>query len=82
MDKKYIIKYKILLKNASPLLNKEIKINNCMSELHAQIKLEEYLKRKYINFDKLVVESVKEDFILNNIFSGNNFNDIFNMFKK
>jgi hypothetical protein len=60
-DKKYIIKYEIILDGASPLKDKEIKINNCCNGVHAQVRLEEYLKKKYINFKQLVVVECKED---------------------
>jgi hypothetical protein len=40
-----------------------MKVKNCMSELHAKIKLEEYLKKKYDNFQRLVVYSATEDFV-------------------
>lgn len=73
--KKYVIKYRVLLEGAEPLENKEIKIANCMSSFHAQVRLEEYLKKKYINFKQLVVKECKEDYDLNNIFS--QFGDIF-----
>jgi len=73
--KKYVIKYRVLLEEADPLENKEIKIANCMSGVHAQIRLEDYLKKKYINFKKLIVIECKEDYDLNNIFS--QFGDIF-----
>jgi hypothetical protein len=68
MDKKYHIKYRIILEGASPLENKEIKIAHCMSGLHAQTRLEEYLKRKYINFKRLEVSSCKEHNDLSGMF--------------
>ena len=55
MSKKYDIKYKVILEGADPLTNKEIKIDNCMSGVHAQVRLEDYLKKKYINFKQLIV---------------------------
>lgn len=58
--KKYTIKYEIVLEGASPLKGKEIKIDKCMSGVHAQIKLEDYLKRKYSNFKQLIVKSCSE----------------------
>jgi hypothetical protein len=73
--KKYVIKYRVLLEGAEPLENKEMKISNCMSSFHAQVRLEEYLKKKYINFKQLIVKECKEDYDLNNIFS--QFGDIF-----
>lgn len=55
MNKKYRVKYKVLLEGASPLEDKEIKIDNCSNGVHAQVRLEEYLKKKYINFKQLIV---------------------------
>lgn len=81
--KKYRIKYRVLLEGSDPLENKEIKIDHCMSSFHAQVRLEDYLKKRYINFKQLIVEECKEDMDFNNIFSS--FGDIFgknNDFKK
>lgn len=76
MYKSFCIKYKVLLEYGNSLENKEIKIKNCMGGVHAQIKLEEYLKKKYKNFAKLIVKECKEDLIFQyndmfkNIFEG------------
>lgn len=59
--KKYIIKYTVELDGADPIKDKEIKIDNCLSDLHAKSRLEDYLKRKYINFKRLMVHSCHED---------------------
>lgn len=82
MNKKYIIKYKIILEDSEPLDNKEIKISNCMSSFHAQVRLEEYLQKKYINFKKLIVYECKEDILaqFGDMFGSSNFNDIFKRF--
>jgi len=74
--KKYRIKYRVILEGASPLENKEIKIDKCMSSVHAQVRLEDYLKKKYINFKQLVVSECKEDLDFDKIFT--QFGDIFN----
>ena len=84
MGKKYIIKYEILLQNGTKISNKEIKINNCISEIEAQVKLEKYLIKKNPNFKQLIVHSCTEDILsafdnmFGNIFDNNN---IFNNFK-
>lgn len=52
----------------APLVDKEIKVKNCMSSVQAQVKLEEYLKKKYKNFKQLIVENCKEDFDILNMF--------------
>ena len=75
-DKKFIIKYEIVLDGAPNMKDKEIKVDKCMSSFHAQVKLEEYLKKKYINFKQLIVYSVTEDYLSNL----GDFGDIFNQF--
>jgi hypothetical protein len=47
-EKKYIIKYTIELVDALPLTNKEIKISNCMSDLHARLDLKNTLKKNIL----------------------------------
>ena len=74
-NKKYRIKYEIHLQGGEVLKDKEIKIDKCMSDIHAQVRLEDYLKRKYINFERLVVTAPIVEVTLNNIFS--QFGDIF-----
>ena len=79
--KKYILKYEIYLIDSEPLLDKEIKISNCENELQAKFRLEDYLKRKYVNFKSLVVKSCKEKFDLEDAFKfsqTSEFADIFN----
>lgn len=61
MEKKYIVKYEIIFDDGKTLKGKEIKIAKCLSELQAQIRLEDYLKRKYINFKQLIVIECKQD---------------------
>ena len=74
MNKKYCIKYKVFFDHGDPLKNKEIKIDKCMSGVHAQVRLEEYLKKKYKHFARLEVEECKEDSIFGQ------FDDIFGNF--
>jgi hypothetical protein len=61
MEKTYLIKYSISFTDNSSLAGKEMKVKNCMSDLHAKIKLEEFLKKKHLKFKILVVESCRED---------------------
>ena len=84
MHKKYKIKYKVILEGADPLEDKEIKIDNCMGGFHAQVRLEEYLKKKHTNFKQLMVFECSEvtktlfgdlDGNMDNLFS--QFGDIF-----
>lgn len=78
-NKTYIIKYEVQFTDNSGLFGKEIKIKNCVSEIHAKIELEKYLQRKYPMFKQLIINSCKEDILSNfsNIFSGYDFGDIF-----
>jgi len=84
MNKKYKIKYKILLEGAPALEDKEINIDNCHNGVQAQVRLEDYLKKKYINFKQLIVFECEEmmktpfgdfDMGMGDIFK--NFGDIF-----
>lgn len=56
----YIISYGIYFNDGSYFSGK-MKVKNCMSELHAKIKLEDYLKRKHNNFKQLVVYKCQMD---------------------
>lgn len=68
----YIIDYGIYFNN-SHYESHTIKVKNCMSDLHAKIKLEEYLKNKHSNFSKLVVYKCYVDFLgMSEIFGKNN----------
>ena len=59
----YIIEYEAQAKNGAVLKSGKIKVKNKTSSIQAQISLEDYLKRKVIGFNKLVVKSCKEDFM-------------------
>ena len=59
----YIIKYQAKDKNGVLLKAGTIKVKNKTSPISAQISLEDYLKRKVDRFDKMIVESCKEDSI-------------------
>ena len=69
--KKFRIKYKVLFTDGDSFENKEILISNCQGGVHAQVRLEDYLKRKYINFKQLIVSECKEE---------NNFDDLMSQF--
>lgn len=58
--KTYLIDYILHLKG-KPQESHTIKVKNSMSDLHAKVKLEDYLKRKHKDFEKLVVVSCTED---------------------
>lgn len=59
-DKNYNIHYGMHLVGGR-YKSGEIKVKNSMSEIHAQVKLEKYLKKKNPYFEKMVVYSVKPD---------------------
>lgn len=69
--KSYRIKYDVHCKFQN-FFNKEMLIKNCMSELHAKMKLGVYCEKKYKEFDHVKFKSVEEE---NDIMKG--FEDIF-----
>jgi hypothetical protein len=83
--KTFLIKYDVRLKDASGLFGKEMKIKNRLSGFQAQCRLEEFLKKKFSNFESLIVKSCKEDYsgVFGNMFGAgadgfpSGFSDIF-----
>ena len=67
----YLIKYTVEDKNGAILKSGTMRAKNKCNSLEAQIKFEEYLKKRYFNFGKLIVHNCTED----NMF--NIFGDIF-----
>jgi len=63
----YIIEYEVHSKDGAVLKSGKIRVKNKETSIHAQVSLEEYLKRKVSGFDRLIVKSCKEENI-NNIF--------------
>ena len=55
--KTFNIKYEIHLKDGNVIKDKEINVKKCEFGVEAQYKLENYLKKKYPNFKKMVVIS-------------------------
>lgn len=41
--------------------SRRMKVKNCITEIHAKIKLEDYLKKKHNNFQKLVINKCVND---------------------
>jgi len=73
MNKTYLIEYHVSTKSGKLLKSKKpARINNAMSKLHAQIKLEISLKNRVADFKELIVDSCIEDY------DGSNFIDFFN----
>ena len=72
MSKSYTIKYEVHCKLQN-FFNKEIIVKNCMTEMHAKAKLDDYCKKKHgIEYQCIIVTSCKEKIDLGNIF-GNGF---------
>ena len=62
-NKTYLIEYHVSTKSGKLLKSKKpARVNGAISELHAQIKLEESLKNKVTGFKKLIVDSCIEDY--------------------
>lgn len=57
----FIIEYTALAKNGDMLANGKIKAKNKISDFEAKCGLEEFLKRKYTNFGKLIVKKCEQD---------------------
>jgi hypothetical protein len=79
MNKSYIVKYEVHCKLQN-FFNKEIVIKNCISEMHAKAKLDDFCKKKHgIEYQCIIVLSCKEKYDLcgvEDIF-GKGFADIF-----
>ena len=61
MNKSYIVKYEVHCKLQN-FFNKEIIIKNCISEMHAKAKLDDFCRKKHgIEYQCIIVLSCKED---------------------
>ena len=58
--KTFIIEYELGTSYGNNL-NQKIKVKNCMSDIHAKIKLEAYLRKKNPSFKYLVVNKCYEE---------------------
>jgi len=79
-NKKFKINYDLHLNDGSILKDKKINISKCEHGMHAQVRLEKYLKKNYTNFKQLIVNTCVEDMFSNlfgDILGNNNLNDIF-----
>jgi hypothetical protein len=56
----YTINYEIHLKSGI-VENHTTKVKNVYGELHAKVELNEYLKKKYKDFNRLVILTCEED---------------------
>lgn len=66
--KNYIIEYTAEAKNGAILKSGKMRAKNRMSELDAQIKFEEWLKKNYADFGQLIVHKCYIDNPINVIF--------------
>ena len=58
----YVINYGVYLTDGFYESGK-IKVKNCMSEIHAKIKIEGYLKKKHEDFSRLVIHKCVHDIL-------------------
>jgi hypothetical protein len=58
MKRTYTIDYRVYFKERLYQTH-TMKIKNCLSEAHAKVRLEQYLQKKYYDFESLVVTSCK-----------------------
>lgn len=74
-NKTYVIDYCVYDKDGNFIKKDgQMKVKNKSCELEAKIKLEEFLKKKYFNFHRLVITKCTEDTLGQ---FGDLFNDIF-----
>jgi hypothetical protein len=64
----FLIKYTVYSNRGSEIKSGKIRVKNKMSSMHAQFELEKYLKKKHVNFAKLVVHDCVEDNPINDLF--------------
>jgi len=87
-NKTFRIQYDVHCKFEN-FFNKEILVKNCMNEIHAKLKLGEFLEKKYgKEFEVAHFKSIKEegknpysDIFDSGIFGNNDFRDIFGIKK-
>lgn len=86
----YLIEYTVYDINGNSLKTGKMRVKRKCSSMEAQVEFEKFLKRKYSNFNKLVVHKCTEEnpFLssdMNDSFKdifGDSFNDVFgNLFK-
>lgn len=60
INKIYLIEYSVYFTDEK-FESHTMRVKKCLSEMHAKIKLENYLKKKYNNFQKLIVNKCTDD---------------------
>lgn len=68
--KNYIINYTARDRKGNVLKAGKMRVKNKANKFMAQVKFEEYLKRKHPNFGQLVVHDCREDNPFNELFGG------------
>lgn len=64
MKREFTIKYTIYSINNQVLKEGTTKVKNCVNEFEAKCKLENYLKKKYPKFNKLVIHKCTDNSLL------------------
>jgi len=72
--KTYVIEYYLIFQGGASYHHKT-KVKNCMSELHAKVKLNDHLRNKHKDFQSINIISCHDDYmgIFGNIFNSNPF---------
>jgi hypothetical protein len=60
MTKVFIIKYDVHCKLHN-FFGKETKVKNCLSEMHAKARLDEYCCKHYIEYSYIIIHECKEE---------------------
>lgn len=68
MKKNFIIEYTVKSLDGLVIKVGTMRAKNRMSSLDAQIKFEQWLKKKYVNFGRLIVHSCEEESQMSQIF--------------
>ncbi len=72
-QKTFIIDYTVVSNNGKIVERKKVRAKRKFNAFEAQVKLEEFLKKKHDNFGKMVVHSCNEENyfeqLLNNVFN-------------
>lgn len=68
--KTYLVEYTAYNSANEQLKHGKMKVHNCTSEFVAKCKLDGYLKRTLLGFNRLVVHSCKEHNIMTDFFNG------------
>lgn len=68
----YIIEYICYSKSGIVLQEGKMRVKNRQNDFTAKCDLEDFLRRKYENFGRMVVCSCKIDHLFNSFFDGNN----------